>query len=318
MRVIRVVFAAIVLLAGITVASYAMHRSPVPTADADFGPGPTAATTTTTEPATTTTTRPHPATGLNWQPYGSALGGRPAMQAAFPAGPSTGPTELAVWIDKTMLIAQLIPGTKLPGGAGWNPFGVVPPAISPLLAAAFNGGFMFADSRGGFYAEGRGAFPLVNGAASLVVRNDGTATVGVWGRDVNLDPTVAAVRQNLVLLVDAGAPTPDASRPYPFWGYSPTRSSLVWRSAVGVDAGGNLIYVGGANLTAPDLADTLVRAGCVRAMELDINHLFVTFNTYAQSPAGAVHGTKGLSGMALPGDRYLTPDQRDFVALYWR
>jgi Phosphodiester glycosidase len=313
MRGIRATRAVIVLLAGVTAASCARQRSPAPTAGVAPGPGPT--TSTTTIPATTTTTTlPHPPPGLIWQPLGDALGGRPALQAALPAGP----TELVVWIDKTLVIAQLIPGTKLPGGAGWNPVAAIPPAVSPLLLAAFNGGFMFADSRGGFYAQDRAAYPLVAGAASLVFRNDGTATVGLWGRDLNLDPTVVAVRQNLVLLVDGGAPTPDVGRPYPFWGYSPTHSSVVWRSAVGVDAGGNLVYVGGANITPPALADLLVKAGCLRAMELDINHRFVTFNTYGQTSAGAVHGTKGLPGMAYPGDRYLTPDQRDFVALYWR
>ena len=47
--------------------------------------------------------------------------------------------------------------------------------------------------------------PLVDGAASLVIDNTGTPTVGDWGRDVTMNPTVASVRQNLSLIVDSGA-----------------------------------------------------------------------------------------------------------------
>ena len=47
--------------------------------------------------------------------------------------------------------------------------------------------------------------PLVPGAASLLIRRDGTADVGAWGTEVRMAPDVASVRQNLVPLVDHGA-----------------------------------------------------------------------------------------------------------------
>ena len=62
------------------------------------------------------------------------------------------------------------------------------------------------DARGGYYAEGRVIKPLVDGAASLVIRSDGTPTVAKWGRDATLGPDTASVRQNLSLIVDDGAP----------------------------------------------------------------------------------------------------------------
>ena len=85
-----------------------------------------------------------------------------------------------------------------------------------------------------------GGEPLVGGVASLVIHTDGTVAVGQWGRDLNLAPDVVAVRQNLVLLVDGRAATAAANRPYPAWGVTPDGSSKVWRSAVGVDGGGNI------------------------------------------------------------------------------
>ena len=61
----------------------------------------------------------------------------------------------------------------------------------------------------------------------------------------------------------------------------------------------------------------MVQAGCVRAMQLDINHGFVTFNTYAPAASG-VTGTRLLTSMANGGDRYLAPDTRDFIAVLHR
>ena len=77
------------------------------------------------------------------------------------------------------------------------------------MAAVFSAGFRLdGDSHGGWYGEGREARPLVPGAASLVLRRDGTADVGAWGTEVRMGPNVASVRQNLVPLVDGGQENP--------------------------------------------------------------------------------------------------------------
>ena len=57
---------------------------------------------------------------------------------------------------------------------------------------------------------------------------------------------------------------------------------------VGVDARGDLLYAAADNQTAESLALILQRAGAVRAMELDINSEWVTFNFYG-GPAPAIH-----------------------------
>ena len=93
-------------------------------------------------------------------------------------------------------------------------------------------------------------------------------------------------------------------------------ATLVWRSAIGVDRRGNLIYAAGEDQTVKSLAGALVAAGAVRAMELDINSYWDTFNSYAAPGAG--QPTPLLPGMARPATRYLTPDDRDFFAVYLR
>src|SRR5204863_9182808 len=116
-----------------------------------------------------------------------------------------------------------------------------PPDQHPALVAAFNGSFRLPDSRGGYYAEGRMAKPLVDGAASLVIGADGTPTVAKWGRDASLGPDTASVRQNLSLIVDDGAPVAGLqSDSNVAWGATVGNKSFVWRSAVGVTPQGAL------------------------------------------------------------------------------
>jgi hypothetical protein len=62
----------------------------------------------------------------------------------------------------------------------------------------------------------------------------------------------------------------------------------VWRSGIGVDRNA-LIYAAGDGLSAYSLARILARAGAIRAMELDLNESWMTFDYFkpdARSPWG--------------------------------
>ena len=82
---------------------------------------------------------------------------------------------------------------------------------------------------------------------------------------------------------------------------------------MGVDARGNLVYAAGPGLSVATLAEILRRAGCVRAMELDINSSWVTFTEFTKSGPGQLQPTNLLASMERPPDRYLTSGTRDFV-----
>jgi hypothetical protein len=58
----------------------------------------------------------------------------------------------------------------------------------------------------------------------------------------------------------------------------------------------------------------MVHAGAVRAMELDINSYWPSFITY-RFP-GAKQAANLLPGMERSPLRYLSPDDRDFFAVY--
>jgi hypothetical protein len=197
----------------------------------------------------------------------------------------------------------------------WSADGAVSGSLVASLVAAFNSGFQLASSRGGWYSDGRAAYPLRNGAASLVVFSDGGATVGMWGRDVSLTPNVTQVRQNLTLLVDQGAPVGGlSSNILGTWGATLHSVVFTWRSGLGVDGAGRLVYVAGPFLDPSTLAGALVAAGAVRAMELDINPAWVGFDSYT----GSTTGTKLLSAMNLSASRFVIPYWRDFVAVFSR
>jgi hypothetical protein len=258
-----------------------------------------------------------------WMPIGPRVDGEPTMEETEvrPDAVHTSLLDGLVWMDPKLVRFELHPGLTEPGGRLLAP-DEIPIADRLTLEAAFNSGFRLRDARGGFYLNGVTAKPLVDGAASLVIDKDGSATVGQWGRDVTMGPQVEAVRQNLQLIVDGGQLVPGLSdNLHGAWGQTLGQSVLVWRSAVCVDAHGGLIYGYGNGLGALSLAELMQRAGCQRAMELDINSSWTSFNFYAPVEVGnpaSVLGTKMLADQRKPGDRYLSPDARDFIAVFDR
>jgi hypothetical protein len=269
------------------------------------------------EPPAVPTLAGHPAVpgeGV-WVPGRTDPQGRPADYTTFlrpdPAHPSV--VVGAAWVRASDTVAHLAAGLRQPGGTGWPDAGRVPGTDVPALVATFNSGWKFKDIHGGFYLDGRTGPTLVDGQAAAVVDDQGHLTVGQWGRDVWMIPHVRAVRQNLALVVDRGRPVPgltvDARGR---WGSSKNQLQYTWRSGLGIDARGNLIYVAGSGLRLQTLARAMVDAGIQRGMELDIHTHMASFSSWQPAAGGEVAPTKLLPTMHRPADRYLSPDQRDF------
>jgi len=257
-----------------------------------------------------------------WQPTGPLIAGHPAMYIAQYRADTTYTSQIttAVWIDPTVLRLRLIPGAQEPGGT-WNRSPDLTGATADRAIAAFNGGFRFQDAQGGFYLDGRTGVALRPGAASVVIDKNGHVNIGAWGSEVTMTPNVRAVLQNLVPLVDGGRIAPDATyHDSHLWGATLGSGTVVARSGIGVTATGAAIYVAGPALTAKTLAEALQRAGAIRAMTLDINPEWVTFNIYSHpNPADhdQIDATKLYPQMQRPASRYLgpTPESRDFFSV---
>jgi hypothetical protein len=256
-----------------------------------------------------------------WHAAGRTVAGIPTLYEAFlrPDPVHSSLVAGVAWMDTKLLRASLYSGTYIPGDGPSTLTAPVEPSAARFLSAAFNSGFRLKDSRGGYYSAGRLVAPLVEGVASIVIDRDGSITVGRWGRDVSMNPNVVAVRQNLSLVVDRGAPVNglDTSRS---WGGTLANRVYVWRSGLGVTTSGALVYVGGPGLDAISLASLLVKAGVVRGMELDINTDWVNFTAYSL-PAGAIRATPADGSTLLrnmsggPGRYFLPSWNRDFFTM---
>jgi hypothetical protein len=286
-------------------------------------PAPTARTTSTTKTPILTALAPIraqaqpalPEEGV-WQTLVS-LHGQPAIQAAFlrPDAQHTSYLVGVAWLNQKLVKMVLHPGYSVPGGSGWSQPFYVPPSRRDALLATFNSGFTMQDNNGGYWQDGQSASPLRRGAASMVLYKDGHLDVVNWN-EAAPGPGVAAVRQNLGMLVENGKISPDVnSTTTRTWGKTVGNTTFVWRSALGVRRDGSLVFVVGASMSVPTLANIVHAAGAVSAMELDINKAWTNFMTYTHPSAG-VAVPHMLTKDAHPNPyRYLQPSSRDFVAV---
>ena len=264
---------------------------------------------------------PTPGEG-QWHAIGRTVDGVPTMYAAYlrPNAVYTSLVTGVAWMDTKLLSAQLYAGTSIPGTG--QPFANMAPiaaSASTTLDAAFNSGFRMQDAQGGFYLDGVTAEALQPGAASVAIDSSGNINVGAWGTDVKMTPTTVAVRQNLDLIVDDGAPVPGLNQNDNIrWGATLGGKVQVWRSGIGVTADGALVYVAGSGLSIVDLADVLARAGVVRGMELDINTSWVNFTHFDLNPgvpATADNGVRLTYDEVPSPSRYFYPLSRDFFTM---
>jgi hypothetical protein len=210
----------------------------------------------------------------------------------------------------TLNPGRLEPSVTLPRG----PL-EVPRSSRPRLLATFNSGFKLADSGGGFVVGDHTYATMRNGQGTIVGYTDGHVDVIDWTYGSTAPANVSFARQNLPLIVNEGKPNPNIENSSE-WGATVGNAVLVWRSAVGIDGHGNLIYASGEDQSVQSIATALIRAGAVRAMELDINSFWTSFITYGAP--GAAEPKNLLPGMERPATRYLEPDDRDFFAVYSR
>jgi hypothetical protein len=253
-----------------------------------------------------------------WAPTETWSGSNPPVEVTqFRSDPNYPQMVAGVaWIDpkRTSIVlypGQLEPAVTIPKRGPME----VPPALRSRLLATFNSGFKLQDSHGGFAVGGHTYAPLQNGMGTFVHYTDGRVAIVSWGGGPRVPAGVDYARQNLPLIVEGGRLNPNLSDGAE-WGATLGNAVRVWRSGVGVDAHGELIYAAANYQTVGSLAQILIRAGAVRAMELDINSYWVTFNSYAHPDAGSPSSL--LPSMTRPATRYLSPDDRDFFAVYLR
>jgi len=258
---------------------------------------------------------------FGWVPAVEVRGQTSVWISRIKARGEAGFTITRLRFDQRLVTLALHAGGAEPGGSGWRYGSAVGQAEARQVVAAFNGAFRESYGAGGFVEDGRVGWALRRGVASVVIYRDGTADIGVWRRGVPVaGRPVAAVRQNLGLLIDAGrVPSSVDTCIKVCWGDPLHEQPIVARSGLGITAGGQLVWAAGHDLSVRALADALLGAGAVRAMELDINPRWVAGYLFAHpgraaapSPIPLVPGQTGIPG------QFLQPYFRDFFSLIAR
>jgi hypothetical protein len=260
--------------------------------------------------------QPLPGEGI-WKPSGPSVGGgAPVLVTTFR-------TELdyprivayAAWFDHTRTAMAFYPGRYEPPSAAVRGPMMVPHDQRWRLLATFNSGFIYRDGSNGSTDNGSTNEPLKDGNATLVGYRDGRVAIVTWSGGPNAGAKFAWARQSLPPIIWNGTLSPALNNSTE-WGYTLGNAVRVWRTGVGIDRRGNLIYAAADYQTVTSLAQILQRAGAVRAMEFDINPEWPTLITYTHR--NGLVPTEVVPNPMQPPTRYLVPDDRDFFAVYRR
>ena len=260
----------------------------------------------------------HPLRGEGfWKRMGPLVTGRPPVLVTTFRTERDYPRIVAyvAWFDHTRTALGFYPGRYEPPNAPVRGPMEVPDGQRQRLLATFNGGFTYNDGHNGSSIDGRTYEPLQYGLATLIGYRDGRVDIRTWRGGPNAGSQVAFARQSLPLIIRSGRLNP-ALNDSTQWGYTLGNAVRVWRTGVGLDRRGNLMYAAADGQTVITLAQILKRAGAVRAMQFDINPEWPSLITY--SHRGGLGPTKVVPNLQQSATRYLVPDDRDFFAVYRR
>jgi hypothetical protein len=262
---------------------------------------------------------PLPGEGV-WHRTGPLVDGYPPVLVATYRPSLVYPSIVAyvMWVDHTRTDLAYYPGRYEPPNAVARGPMMVPVDQRYRLMATFNGGFTHVDTDNGSAVDGHTNEPLIDGNATLVGYRDGRVNIVKWSGGPDAPPDLAWARQSLTPILWNGKLNPQLNTApnSPQWGYTLGGVTLVWRTAVGVDSHGNLIYVVANDQSVISIAQILQHVGAVRGMEFDINPEWHTLITY--SHRNGLDPTMVEPQPMQSKYRYLTPDDRDFFAVYAR
>jgi hypothetical protein len=286
----------------------------VPATEPSVSPQPPAATWP--PPIEPVFSNPLPGEGV-WHRTGPPVDGHPPVLVTTFRTERAYPSIVAyvAWFDHTLTSLSWYPGRYEPPSAPVRGPMMVPDSQRWRLLATFNGGFTHQDGNNGSSVNGRTNEPLQDGLATAIGYRDGRIALQTWTGGPNAGPGVIFARQSLPLIVKNGQLNPELDNSTK-WGFTLGNAVRVWRTGIGIDGRGNLIYVAADYQTVTTLAEILRRAGAINAMQLDINPEWPTLITYRHDRG--LQPIKVVPNDQQPPTRYLVPDDRDFFAVYTR
>ena len=136
-----------------------------------------------------------------------------------------------------------------------------------------------------------------------------------WSGGPNAGPNVAWARQSLPPIIWNGRLSPalnDSSQ----WGFTVGNAVRVWRTGVGIDRRGNLIFAAADDQTVITLGanPAACRGRCARWSSTSMR----TGTPWSPTPTTTASSRRRSGRSNQPSTRYLSPDDRDFFAVYRR
>ncbi len=190
-----------------------------------------------------------------------------------------------VAVDLSHLRLHYVPGRADLSEASEQPApstiapGLVSPEHLGSLQAVFNGGFKPRHGRWGMRVAGSTLVPPRTDGCTVAIFADGRVAVRSWPALSNRDSEIVSFRQTPPCLVEEGIRHAllEERQERPWGGHDPKRKTRR-RSAVGIDASGQVLYYGvGVELEPSELAQGLRDAGVQHAAQLDINWSWTRF-----------------------------------------
>ncbi|MCK6536596.1 MAG: hypothetical protein L6Q84_26795 [Polyangiaceae bacterium] len=195
----------------------------------------------------------------------------------------------------------------------------VPDEDHEELLAAFNGGFMTEHGYFGMKYDGVTLVKPRETACTMAQLDDGSLTLATWKKIAASEPKIGWFRQMPGCMyedekIHPGLADPDTR----LWGATLDGETVIRRSAIGINAARDVLYVGISNhTTAKAIADGMRHAGAVTVGQLDVNWSYPKFVLFEPKEAGGPRKAVPLAaGFEFDEDEYIRKRSlRDFFYL---
>ena len=208
-------------------------------------------------------------------------------------------------------ISDALPRSRRPG--------LVPASDVSHLLAAWDGGFKTMHGHFGMMSDGVVLLPPLAGSCTVAFYADGSLRIAPWSALAETEPKMSGFRQGPPCLVENGSVNPAVDAAHGVeWGAAVDGATIIRRSAMGIDARGETLFVAlGEAVSTRALAEGMRASGAVTAVQMDVNYAYVRFLLYGdpakRAPGVRPRATPLVPNLLFASDEYVNEaSPRDF------
>ena len=194
--------------------------------------------------------------------------------------------------------------------------GRIPAEHHGALLAAFDGGFKVQHGGLGMMVDGITLVPPKDEACTVAGYKDGALRIAPWSELASTEPQMLFFRQTPRCLYAHGTRNGVIIDEKNIrWGAAFNGDTVIRRSAIGLDAAGETLFVAVSNATTPlAMAEAMHHAGAVDVAQLDVNWSFPKLLVYRKNARGDLEASSLFPGFVFTKDEYVRRHSaRDFL-----